>query len=276
MPVDTYRTALYTPRELFDALDYHSSLDARAYAWSRRPSDLDDTLAVALHDHAIDDALAAWVAARRLVGVMGGHRAQRGDTEYAHAARLGRGLGAAYVVATGGGPGAMEAANLGAYLAPYPAQVLADALELLAGVPSYRPDISAWVESALTVRGRWPDGAESLGIPTWHFGHEPPTPLPGSSRSTSATPRARPSCWRCATAASCSCPAPGARCRRSSRTPARTTTPTSPRPRPWCWWVVGTGPTSSRHGRSSSDWPAAGRWSRTCIWWTPSTTRSTW
>ncbi|MEZ5193209.1 MAG: Rossmann fold nucleotide-binding protein [Nocardioides sp.] len=179
VPVDTYRTALYTPRELFDALDYHSSLDARAYAWSRRPSDLDDTLAVALHDHAIDDALAAWVAARRLVGVMGGHRAQRGDTEYAHAARLGRGLGAAYVVATGGGPGAMEAANLGAYLAPYPAQVLADALELLAGVPSYRPDISAWVESALTVRGRWPDGAESLGIPTWHFGHEPPNAFAG-------------------------------------------------------------------------------------------------
>ena len=44
---------------------------------------------------------------------MGGHAAQRGDAEYADAARLGHALGAHHVVATGGGPGAMEAANLG-------------------------------------------------------------------------------------------------------------------------------------------------------------------
>src|SRR5690606_41000157 len=34
-PVDSYRTRLYTPAELFDTPAYVDSLDARAYAWSR-------------------------------------------------------------------------------------------------------------------------------------------------------------------------------------------------------------------------------------------------
>ena len=57
----------------------------------------------------------SWCPDRRLVGVMGGHALERGTDGYADAARLGRALaGPAHVVATGGGPGAMEAANLGA------------------------------------------------------------------------------------------------------------------------------------------------------------------
>src|SRR5690606_3641353 len=54
-PVDTYRTALYTPQELFDTPHYPDSLDARAYAWSCAGIDAD--LARSLHDHAIDQAL---------------------------------------------------------------------------------------------------------------------------------------------------------------------------------------------------------------------------
>ena len=177
VPVDTYRNALYTPGELYDTDDYATSLDARAYAWSQQPRDRDATLAQALHDHAIDDALSAWVDSRSLVGVMGGHALQRGDAGYADAARLGRALGSRFVVATGGGPGAMEAANLGAYLAGEPEAGLDEALALLAVVPSYRPDVGAWAGSAFEVRDRWPHGRDSLGIPTWHYGHEPPNPF---------------------------------------------------------------------------------------------------
>jgi predicted Rossmann-fold nucleotide-binding protein len=177
VPVDTYRAALYTPRELYDTADYATSLDARAFAWSQQPVDLDATLAQSLHDHAIDDALAAWVRGRQLVGVMGGHTLRRAEEGYGQAARLGHALGQRYVVATGGGPGAMEAANLGAYLARRPLGDLDAAVAMLAGVPSYRPDVGAWAGAAFAVVDRWPQGSDSLGIPTWHYGHEPPNPF---------------------------------------------------------------------------------------------------
>jgi predicted Rossmann-fold nucleotide-binding protein len=177
LPVDAYRSRLYSPAELYDTDDYQDSLDARAYAWSRLPADHDRTLAVALHDHAIDEALTDWVAARRLVGVMGAHLAERGTPEYAAAARLGRSLAAHDVVATGGGPGSMEAANLGAWLSVHDAAALDEALSLVAAVPSYRSDVGAWARAAFATLARFPDGAESLGIPTWHYGHEPSNPF---------------------------------------------------------------------------------------------------
>ena len=98
------------------------------------------------------------------------------------ARRRGRKLGRARVAAsgavvvTGGGPGAMEAANLGAW-AP-DERVLARALHVLAEVPDFAPDIGAWARAGFAVRDRActpPDGPlRSLGIPTWFYGHEPP------------------------------------------------------------------------------------------------------
>ncbi len=44
----------------------------------------------------------------------------------------------------------------------------------LADVPSYHPSVGAWAQAALEVRDRFPEPSESLGIPTWHYGHEPP------------------------------------------------------------------------------------------------------
>jgi predicted Rossmann-fold nucleotide-binding protein len=105
---------------------------------------------------------------------MGGHRAERGEAAYAEAARLGRLLGAAATVATGGGPGAMEAANLGARLARLDGAALDGALEQLASVPTYRPSIDAWVAVALEVCEAAEGASENLAIPTWHYGHEPP------------------------------------------------------------------------------------------------------
>ena len=170
IPVDTYRSTLYSPGDLYDAPRYHDTLDARTYAWSRHGTSRENTLTMALHDHHVDTALAAWVAGRDLVGVMGGHALERGSPAYAAAARLGHALGGHLTVATGGGPGAMEAANLGAFLP----DGLDDALERLATVPSFRPDVGAWARVALDVVGTTSDGRESLGIPTWHYGHEPP------------------------------------------------------------------------------------------------------
>jgi predicted Rossmann-fold nucleotide-binding protein len=183
VPVNPYRSTLYTAAELYDAPAYAQSLDARTYAWSRREPTPADSLAQALHDHAIDQALTDWLTGRHLVGVMGGHDLLRGEPDYAVAAHLGALLGARHTVATGGGPGAMEAANLGGRLAHAGPEVLDEALSRLAGAPSFRPSVDAWVSAALPVDSLVDSVGDSvgdsvvasptLGIPTWFYGHEP-------------------------------------------------------------------------------------------------------
>ncbi len=177
IPVAPYRATLYSPRELYDSPRYQDTLDARAYAWSRRGTSPDDTLAMALHDHHVDAALAGWVSGREVVGVMGGHAVERGTRTYADAARLGHALASRLTVATGGGPGAMEAANLGAYVPAGADAHLDAALDAVARVRSFRPDVGAWAHAALGVVDATEGGRDSLGIPTWHYGHEPPNPF---------------------------------------------------------------------------------------------------
>jgi len=175
-PVDADRVGLYTAEELFDTAEYAASLDARAYAWSRQRHTRAGARVRALHDFAIDEALDSWVEGRRIVGVMGGHTAQRGDDVYRTAARLGHALAHSDVVATGGGPGAMEAANLGAWLAAYPTDAVDEAVDALSVVPGFTPSVQRWAELALAVRATYADrpAQTSLGIPTWFYGHEPP------------------------------------------------------------------------------------------------------
>ncbi|MDE8669199.1 Rossmann fold nucleotide-binding protein [Pseudarthrobacter sp. H3Y2-7] len=186
VPFDPYRAGLYTPQELYAGLDhrpYEELPDALVYHWSIRPGQrhrLDATLASALHDHAIGDALDEFMrselrAGRATVGVMGGHTARRGTLEFAQAAELGRLLAqTGRLVATGGGPGAMEAANLGAYLSGIPDAGFQEVLAGLGAVPGFRPSVSAWAREAAAVVERYPDGTPSLGVPTWFYGHEPP------------------------------------------------------------------------------------------------------
>ncbi|MFE3635721.1 LOG family protein [Streptomyces cellostaticus] len=180
LPFDPYRGFAYTPGELFESLDegYEATPDARAYAWSRRTKSDGDVFASmlrAIHDDSVSDALDELLSGARVVGVMGGHALARGTTGYAGAARLGRELTrAGFTVATGGGPGAMEAANLGAYAAPFADTMLEEALLLLAKEPSFRPSVTDWARAAFEVRERWPGGGESVGVPTWFYGHEPP------------------------------------------------------------------------------------------------------
>ncbi|MEO7350994.1 MAG: Rossmann fold nucleotide-binding protein, partial [Marmoricola sp.] len=122
VPFDPWRAHLYTPAELYEGIGagYESTPDAQIYAWSRRARQtgpLKNLLARALHDNSVDDALEDFIHGRRILGVMGGHALHRDDPAYAQAARLAHDIaGTGLTVATGGGPGAMEAANLGARL----------------------------------------------------------------------------------------------------------------------------------------------------------------
>lgn len=159
VPVNPYRAHLYAPEELYAGLaeqGYAATPDAQAYRWSRDAGSAHDAYTAvlrAMHDAAIGDALDELLDGARVVGVMGGHALTRGSEAYTDAARLGHALAdAGLVVATGGGPGAMEAANLGAF-----ARTTADlerALVDLAACPSFTPDIGAWAALALDTRHR--------------------------------------------------------------------------------------------------------------------------
>ena len=184
-PINPYRASLYQPHELYAGLrerGYEATPDARAYHWSR-DGDLEHdafvTLLRAVHDDSISDALTEVLDGYPVVGVMGGHALRRDAEAYAGAAGLGHALASAgLTVATGGGPGAMEAANLGAFAAG--TEALDEALVRLRAIPSFRPAIEPWADVALGVHDDLigmpvtPAAVRSIGIPTWFYGHEPP------------------------------------------------------------------------------------------------------
>ncbi len=190
LPFRAFRGALYTPQELFGGYingrpeTFGEALDTQVYRWydSRRSDGhIMAALAQRIHDHAIDNALAEWLEAnnrhQRVVAIMGGHGMARTDENYAEVAKLSRALTRrGLVCASGGGPGAMEATNLGAWLAPHADEALAEALSILAPAPRFEP-IPDWLDTAFVVQQRFPfvpGASESLGVPTWHYGHEPP------------------------------------------------------------------------------------------------------
>ncbi|MFI5872954.1 LOG family protein [Streptomyces sp. NPDC051445] len=180
---DPYRGFVYSPDELFASLDegYEATPDARTYAWFQRTKadgDIFGSMLRSIHDDAVTDALDELLVGESVVGVMGGHAMARGTEAYAGAARLGRELTrAGLMVATGGGPGAMEAANLGAYAAPFDDEMLTAALGILVKAPKFTPSVTEWAKAAFEVRAGWPGGGPSVGIPTWFYGHEPPNPF---------------------------------------------------------------------------------------------------
>ena len=187
---DPYPAALYTPERLIlddyrigDPASAVDTLDARIHrqyvnAGGVDARDLLTSLARRLHDHGMTDAIGELVAGKRVLALMGGHALPRAEPVYREVAALARELGRrGYMVATGGGPGAMEAAHLGALLAPRAADALDAALSTLAAAPTYTHEL--WQDTAARVYRDATAGDEplgnSLGIPTWHYGHEPPT-----------------------------------------------------------------------------------------------------
>jgi predicted Rossmann-fold nucleotide-binding protein len=135
-----------------------------------------------MHDATISEALDDFVATTsgKLVAIMGGHDRGRDEDAYKNVAFLGKQLSLnGYVVVTGGGPGLMEAGNLGAYAAGFsnPDEVILEAIQKLSQAPKYNDP--EWLKVSYEF---WkdlgsppmPERSRNLGVPTWFYGHEPP------------------------------------------------------------------------------------------------------
>ena len=180
VPFNPFPAQLYTPSALYAGYDFRNPMtfeqcyDTRIYRHymqhGKQAADIAETLARSLHDHSVSDALHDCLSRydeRRVVAVMGGHALLRTDENYRKVMLIGKHLAEqGCLVATGGGPGAMEAAHLGVWLAGRDDSVVDDALMLLAHAPSYKDE--EWLSSAFSLMEKMPRVSEccSIGIPT--------------------------------------------------------------------------------------------------------------
>lgn len=197
LPFDPFSAGLYSVEELYDKFDakrpesYDDCLDSKIYLSYMDPRkkkmldvDVDTIILRRVHDASIAEALDDLLddEKRQLcVAIMGGHDMARNAKTYASVAKLAQDLTlAGYMVVTGGGPGLMEAANLGAYTAGFrnSAAALDLALAELVKSESLIYSDKFWLRDAFLAKGALgnPDNdlGRSVGIPTWFYGHEPP------------------------------------------------------------------------------------------------------
>ncbi len=184
LPYNPFRTQLYTCRELLKGFttEKDESYDLKIYehfSKCRFNPPIQEALWQRIHDHSIDQALrdilkfdAVNKTQHRCVGFMGGHNTMRTDPYFKKMALTAKLLTeAGYFVVSGGGPGIMEASNLGAHFAGKSNNDLEKAIDILSEAPHYTD--ANFHKKALEVIHLYPDGAESLAIPTWFYGHEP-------------------------------------------------------------------------------------------------------
>ena len=185
LPYDPTPGGLYDAAQLYalgSAQPFSGSIDQQIYRRARHPNmhlvRPAEALAQRLHDHGITVALDAFRRGRHIVGVMGGHHMSRGCPDYTRVVALGAALArTGACVTTGGGPGAMEAANLGAAASRSSEAERNAMIARLATAPSFADDPDHFVAVGLEVAAGIDEPVTNLAVPTWFYGHEPSNPF---------------------------------------------------------------------------------------------------
>ncbi|MCQ2253923.1 MAG: hypothetical protein MJZ29_00315 [Bacteroidaceae bacterium] len=190
-PYNLFLDSLYDAESLYKGFSlcspgsYSEAYDTKVYSHYMKSgkgakASEDELLARALHDSCISRHMRKFLEAypeRTQIGIMGGHGLMRTDKGYWDVVFLSKRLTEeGFLMITGGGPGAMEAAHLGSWMAGRDNSEVYLALKMLSVAPSFKDE--RWLETAFAVIKRFPQTKfKSLGIPTWLYGHEPATPF---------------------------------------------------------------------------------------------------
>jgi predicted Rossmann-fold nucleotide-binding protein len=172
LPFKPFRAFLYTQQELREC-------DAEIYAWYKTNREsIRGAMAMSAHDFSMSDALADFLEGRTAVSFMGGHAMERDSDDFAGVVWLAwRMARAGYIVASGGGPGAMAASCLGGYLFEHDKADVEEALALVAnpaGNELYAKNyMNMAPERAVLERFGEPTYQPSLSVPTFFYAHEP-------------------------------------------------------------------------------------------------------
>ena len=206
LPYLPIRQQLYSSNELFKGFDplrsssWGETADFEIYRHfvtegRSTPRNPYTGMMQALHDTTITQSTQGLLTNRKVTAIMGGHKLTRRSRQYKDVARLSRRLSkSGMLVCTGGGPGAMEAAHLGAAFSPAKDSEFDNALAVLErgeNVPELGDIVDGkgrvseklveeaheWFLPAFRLSQSLANPGESLAIPTWHYGHEPTTPF---------------------------------------------------------------------------------------------------
>ncbi len=206
LPYQPIRETLYTAAELFAGFDpderssFSRTLDFKIYQQfvrdgGTRPINPYQGMMRALHDCTITESLDELTAQNKVCAIMGDHSLARDSAAYLNIARLAQKLSShGFLVCTGGGPGAMEAAHLGAAFDAENSDNLLAAIKMLEvqpHVPELKDIVSAdgtidaeltnlahaWFLPAFEIYRQLDNPGKSLAVPTWLYGSEPTTPF---------------------------------------------------------------------------------------------------
>jgi predicted Rossmann-fold nucleotide-binding protein len=194
LPYSMFQDKLYSRNSLFNNYDaanndsYKSTKDYLIYkhflsSGGLSPTSMHESFARNMHDRAVEESMNIFLrermSSRKFIGIMGGHAISRKDSNYKKTALIAKSLTENQcLIFSGGGPGMMEAAHLGAHFAGRSNLELNAGLELMQSAQYYQDPL--WLSKSYEVMEKYPQnyGFESLGIPTWVYGHEPPNPFP--------------------------------------------------------------------------------------------------